>query len=227
MAQPRLPDFPERTMQTCLSVEECHKVQAVICDLFDVLFLAGDPTRHREYETRLGLPERGLRQAMVRSPSFVQALRGQITEEQLWRDVAQSIGDDPTQWSMIADTFYSAVRVNEVLADFLRSLRPHYRTAILSNAPDGIRAWIQRFHLDQAVDEIIISAEVQVSKPYPDIFQLAAHRLGVQPQEAIFIDDEPRFIAGAQAVGMTGVLFTDTAQAIAQVQAYLDQHTAS
>jgi putative hydrolase of the HAD superfamily len=83
------------------------------------------------------------------------------------------------------------------------------------------------FQLDQAVDEVIISAEVQVSKPYPDIFQLAANRLGVLPHEAIFIDDEPRFIAGAQAVGMTGVLFTNTAQAIAQVQAYLDQHTAS
>jgi HAD superfamily hydrolase (TIGR01509 family) len=202
-------------------------VQAVICDLFDVLFLAGDPTRHQEYETRLGLPEHGLRQAMKRSPIFVQALRGQVTEEQLWRDVAQNIGDDPAQWSLIADTFYSAVRLNKELADFLRSLRPHYRTAILSNAPDGIRTWIQRFQLDQAVDEVIISAEVHVSKPYPDIFKIAANRLGVQPQEAIFIDDEPRFIEGAQAVGMTGVLFTDdTAQAIAQVQAYLDQHTA-
>src|SRR5689334_9522047 len=74
------------------------------------------------------------------------------------------------------------------------------------------------------VDEVIISAEVQSSKPHPDIFQLAANRLGIQPQEAIFIDDEPRFISGAQAVGMIGILFTDTAQTIAQVQAYLDQH---
>jgi HAD superfamily hydrolase (TIGR01509 family) len=199
-------------------------IHAVICDLFDVLFLAGDHTRHREYEQRLGLPEHGLRQAMLRPPSFPQALRGQITEEQLWRDVAQSIGDDPTQWSLIADTFYSSVRVNEALADFLRSLRPRYRTAILSNAPDGMRAQIQRFHLDQVVEEVIISAEVQLSKPNPDIFQLAASRLGVQPQEAIFIDDEPTFIAGAQSVGMIGVLFTDTAQTIAQVQTYLNQH---
>ena len=42
-------------------------MQAIICDLFDVLFLPGDPTRHREYETRLGLPEHGLRQAMLHS----------------------------------------------------------------------------------------------------------------------------------------------------------------
>ena len=201
-------------------------MRAVICDLFDVLFLAGDPTRHREYETRLGLPERGLRQTMLRSPIFGQALRGQVTEEMLWRDVAQNIGDDPTQWSLIADTFYSAVRVNDALADFLRSLRPHYRTAILSNAPDGIRAWIERCQLDQAVDEVIISAEVQVIKPYLDIFQLAANRLGVLPQEAIFIDDEPRFIAGAQSVGMVGVLFTETAPTIAQIQTYLDQTAA-
>jgi len=199
-------------------------VQAVICDLFDVLFLPGDPTRHREYETRLGLPERGLRQAMLRSPIFVQALRGQVSEEQLWRDVAQNIGDDPAQWAQIADTFYSAIRLNKELADFLRSLRPRYRTAILSNAPDGICAWIQRFQLDQAVDEVVISAEVRVSKPYPDIFQIAANRLGVQPEQTIFIDDEPRFIEGAQAVGMTGVLFIDTPQAIAQVRTCLASH---
>lgn len=200
-------------------------MRAVICDLFDVLFLAGDHTRHREYEQRLGLPEHGLRRAMLRSPSNLPALQGQITEEQLWRDVAQAIGEKPAQWLLIANTFYSSLRLNEVLADFLRSLRPRYRTAILSNAPDGVRVQVQRFHLDQVVDEVIISAEVQIIKPHPEIFQLAASRLNVQPQEAIFIDDEPSFIAGAQAAGMTGVLFTDTTQTIAQVQAYLDQHS--
>jgi HAD superfamily hydrolase (TIGR01509 family) len=76
----------------------------------------------------------------------------------------------------------------------------------------------QQFHLNSEVDTIIISSEEGVMKPQPEIYRIAASRLGVQPQEAIFVDDELRFVAAAQSLGMHGIQFKNTEQAIAEIR---------
>lgn len=197
-------------------------IRAIICDLFDVLFFAKNLAARRSLEKRLGLPENGLTQAMLYTPQFREAIWGRISGEELWRAVAVDIGLDAQQWSMVADTFYSAIELNTDLLAFLRELRPRYKTAILSNAPPDVRVLVtQRFHLEREVDEVIISAEVGATKPHLEIYQFAAQRLGVQVQEALFIDDELRFVEAARALGMQGVQFKDTEQAIAEIRACL------
>ena len=201
-------------------------IQAVIFDLFDVLLCVGDITVRSAYETGIGLPENGLQQAMFRSPQFIEAIAGRVSETELWQDVAYSIGVDPQEWPMLAATFYSAIKLNTELVAFLRTLRPLYKTAILSNAPTTVRTLLtQEFHLDREVDTVIISSEEGVMKPQPEIFVIAASRLGIQPQEAIFVDDELRFIEAAQSLGMVGIQFKDTRQAIAAIQIYLEYNT--
>ncbi len=197
-------------------------IRAIICDLFDVLFFAKNLAARRSLEKRLGLPENGLTQAMLYTPQFREAIWGRISGEELWRAVAVDIGLDAQQWSMVADTFYSAIELNTDLLAFLRELRPRYKTAILSNAPPDVRVLVtQRFHLEREVDEVIISAEVGATKPNLEIYQFAAQRLSVQVQEALFIDDELRFVEAARALGMQGVQFKDTEQAIAEIRACL------
>jgi epoxide hydrolase-like predicted phosphatase len=197
-------------------------IKAVIFDLFDVLFLAEDFTQRRTYEQRMGLMEHGLLHAMLHSPQFREAVTGHIPASALWQDVALSIGDDPQNWQNIANIFFSANRVNMELVAFIRTLRPYYKTAILSNAPYDIRTLVtQRFHLDNEVDTLIISAEEGMRKPQPEIFHLVADRLHISPQETLFIDDESRFIESAQAVGMIGIQFKNNQQAITEIQKHL------
>ena len=59
----------------------------------------------------------------------------------------------------------------------------------------------------------------------PESFGIAASRIGVQPQEVIFVDDELRFIEAAQSFGVIGIQFKDTKQAIAEIQIYLEHST--
>jgi HAD superfamily hydrolase (TIGR01509 family) len=194
-------------------------IHAVISDLFDVLLIGGDTTRCREYEQRVDLPEGGLLQMMLRSPYFREAVAGRATGEELWRDVARSIGEPAENWPMLVDLHQSIFILNTDLLAFFRSLRPHYKTAILSNASSEVRAWImEAFHLERDVDLIIISAEEGSHKPQPEIFRVALDRLGVQPEEALFIDDEVRYIASAQALGMRAVQFRDSTQAIGEIR---------
>jgi putative hydrolase of the HAD superfamily len=201
-------------------------IQAVIFDLFDVLLCVGDISVRSTYETGIGLPENGLEQAMFRSPKFREAIAGRVSETELWRGVANSIGVDPEEWSKLAATYYSAIKLNTELVGFLRTLRPLYKTVILSNAPSTVRTLLMHeFHLDREVDMVIISSEEGLMKPQPEIFVRAASRLGIQPQEAIFVDDELRFIEAAQSLGMVGIQFKDTRQAITGIQFYLHHST--
>jgi 2-haloacid dehalogenase len=57
--------------------------------------------------------------------------------------------------------------------------------------------------------DVIVSGDEKLSKPDRAIYQLALERFGLGPDEAVFIDDMPANIAGAEAVGIRGIRFTE------------------
>lgn len=67
-------------------------------------------------------------------------------------------------------------------------------------------------------DEAVISGEVGMHKPQPEIYLLACERLGVEPGEAIFVDDLRENCVGAEAVGMTAILHRSTPDTVAEIE---------
>jgi putative hydrolase of the HAD superfamily len=97
------------------------------------------------------------------------------------------------------------------------------RTAILSNSFVGAREKEhEAYGFTDLVDDIVYSHEVGLSKPDAAVYALTCDRLGVAPDEVVFVDDVAVNVAAARALGMAGVLFTDTASTIAAVRARLD-----
>jgi glucose-1-phosphatase len=112
--------------------------------------------------------------------------------------------------------------LNVELTEWFAGLRPRYRTGIVSNSFVGAREKEQeRYGFEDLTDTVVYSHEVGVRKPDPAIYRLALDRLGVQPAEAVFLDDKELAVDGARAVGMAAVLFRDNAQAIAEIEALL------
>jgi putative hydrolase of the HAD superfamily len=70
-------------------------------------------------------------------------------------------------------------------------------------------------------DVAVISGEVGLHKPQPEIYLLACERLGVEPGEAVFVDDLRENCAGAEAVGMTALLHRDPAETVAKLEQLL------
>ena len=70
-------------------------------------------------------------------------------------------------------------------------------------------------------DATVISGDVGMHKPQPEIYLLACERLGVEPVESVFVDDLRENVEGAEAVGMTGVLHRDSAATIARLEELL------
>ena len=57
--------------------------------------------------------------------------------------------------------------------------------------------------------DIVVSGDEKLVKPDAAIYRLALDRFGLKPDEAVFIDDREDNIAGAEAVGIPGLLFID------------------
>jgi HAD superfamily hydrolase (TIGR01509 family) len=52
----------------------------------------------------------------------------------------------------------------------------------------------------------VISGDVGLHKPQPEIFRLGCERVGLEPKACVFVDDLRENCEGAKAVGMTAVL---------------------
>lgn len=112
---------------------------------------------------------------------------------------------------------------NDLLFDYISTeLKPKYKLGILSNIamPD----WFNEHFTEQELslfDDILLSSEVGMVKPEPEIFRLSAKRLGFQPSECVLIDDREPNITAAEAVGMKGIFYRDFPQMKAELKKIL------
>lgn len=146
---------------------------------------------------------------------------GTLSQEEWQTGLRQFIGLTPMQLAAFVDDFWTIYLgdPNPTLIAYFSALRPRYRTAILSNSFDGAREREQkRYHFADLVDVIIYSHKVGLAKPDPRIYGLTSHRLGVQPQEIVFLDDAERNVAAAADYGFHAILYKDNAQAIAEIE---------
>ena len=70
-------------------------------------------------------------------------------------------------------------------------------------------------------DTMVISGEVGLHKPEPEIFRLGAERLGVEPSACVFVDDLRENCEGAEAVGMTAILHRGAEQTLPELERLL------
>lgn len=97
----------------------------------------------------------------------------------------------------------------EVVA-LIAELKRHYKIGLLSNsAASFLRQLLKAHDIEKYFDEIVASSEVGYAKPQPEIFQIMMSKLGLRPQEIVFIDDNKKHVDAAAALGIKALLYTD------------------
>ncbi len=196
--------------------------RAVFFDFGGVLLRQDNDAARRTWADRLHLDLVDLENRIFESEVAWQAMRGEISAERFWAAVAADLGLSAGQIERFQKEFFAGDVLNEELLAFARSLRPHYELAILSNAwSDAREIFTELLGLDEVFDTLIISAEVGLAKPDPRIYRLAVERLGVEPREAVFLDDQKRNVVAAREIGLRAVHFQNNRQAITEVEGYL------
>jgi epoxide hydrolase-like predicted phosphatase len=198
------------------------RVRAVVVDIGGVLERTPPTGWVEQWEGRLGLPAGGL--ATVVSPIWRPGRTGEATLIEIERRTAAvlGLGEDEARalWEDVWAEYVGTL--NGEFAQYLADLRPRYKTAILSNSFVGAR---EREHdpygFEDLVDLVLYSHEEGLEKPDPRFYELVCERLGVRPDEALFVDDVDANVIGARRVGMKAVLFVSNDQAIREIETYL------
>ncbi len=142
--------------------------------------------------------------------------RGAISDEDFERDFGAMLGVEPAG---LIERLFAGLGPDEAMIAAVEAVRATgIDTGLISNSwGTGIyeRAPMAIF------DATVISGDVGLHKPEPEIYRLGAERIGVPPERCIFVDDLRENIEGAEAVGMAGVLHRETADTIAELEELL------
>ncbi len=161
----------------------------------------------RQFCVREGLEPGTVKRLFRDEPEAVALLRqlerGEVGEEAFSERFAPMLGVAKPRG--LVDRLFAGTRADEAMVDAVRRARAGgVRTGLISNSWGAGR--YDRDVFPELFDGVVISGDVGLHKPEPEIFRLGAERIGLPPEECVFVDDLKENCAGAEAVGMTAVL---------------------
>jgi putative hydrolase of the HAD superfamily len=137
-----------------------------------------------------------------------------LTSRAAWREsiaaaLAERVGD-LAQAERIVEEWdgYRGEVVPDVLS-FVADVRAAgIPVALCTNATDDIRTDLALFEIADAFDAVVSSAELGRAKPHPEFYAAACGAVKKPAGECLFVDDQPRNVAGARAAGLLAFRFT-------------------
>ncbi len=150
-----------------------------------------------------------------------QADYGYISGEEYLQQLAELIGRP-------RDELFALFRTRHVrnvpLVEYLQTLGSKHRVGLLSNVSSGTMEQLITIEEQKRwFDQVVLSSDVHLTKPDPNIFLLTAERLGLLPEECVMIDDRAENCEGARRAGMQTIWFTSNNQTIAELERLLAQ----
>ncbi|GAA2055938.1 hypothetical protein GCM10009839_76080 [Catenulispora yoronensis] len=153
---------------------------------------------------------------------------GAITLEQVHQQAAAALGVSVDRFEAYMDDAWIEYvgSYNAEVAEYWSARRAEgYVTAIISNSFVGAREREEAAHrFSELTDILVYSHEVGLQKPDPAIYELCLERLGMRPEETVFVDDHEPNCEAARALGMAVVHFRDTEQALRELDEILREN---
>ncbi|SEF85912.1 putative hydrolase of the HAD superfamily [Thermomonospora echinospora] len=151
-----------------------------------------------------------------------------VTEREWLRQIGDILvaehglqGEYPTT---LADDWFDGRETNHAWVEVLRGLRARgLFVGMLSNmVPTWDAHWRRMVDAGELFDDVVLSFEVGHRKPQRGMYDLAAKRAGVRPEECLLVDDTARNVEGARAASWQAVHFIDAESAGAELARLLD-----
>ena len=198
--------------------------KAIIFDFGRVISAQKPESLFRTYEKELGLEPGTINPIMFNSEAWHDALVGRKTDEEFWYAIGPELGlNSPDEIDAFRRRYRADEAVNEEVLDLIHRLHGHYRLAVLSNSPAGLAQWLVEWQMLDLFEIVFCSGDEGVAKPDPKSFELTLERLGVPPQDAVFIDDTLENVKAARHLGLHAILFTTAEHLYAELRDLLGE----
>jgi len=199
-------------------------IKAVLFDAGGVLHYTNEGAQYNDLTKTLGLTDEQM--AIFYREIVPLHGKGLLTEEQVWQQMSARFGIrhvEPSEhlltraWEPLVEKIPGMYELIDELKD--RGLQTVLVTNITPPYADVLRA---KGHYDP-FDITVLSYEVGSWKPEDAIFLKALELAGVQPEEAVMVDDLAWNIEAVNRLGVHGILFKDPEQLRAELEPLLNQ----
>jgi len=113
----------------------------------------------------------------------------------------------------IFDEANAAMYLRPEMVDYILQLKKKYKIALLSNFTSGLEKFLQDvFNIYHLFDLIVSSYNIKIKKPDPKIYEYTLEKLGLKPEETVFIDDLEENTIAATALGIQSIIFKNSEQ---------------
>ena len=195
-----------------MSRTEDLKIKAVIFDLGNVLLNYNAHKAANRFAHACKVPKTRLWDHFFTSQVEKAYTRGKITCREFYRHAKLCL-KVPVDFQKFKFYWNDIFWENKGMDALLARLKKKYPLYLISNTNkmhfDHIRA---EFKILRHFKKTFPSHEVGHRKPEPQIYKKVLKRIKLRPEETVFIDDIPKFVEGAQAVGMHAIRFRNKRQ---------------
>jgi putative hydrolase of the HAD superfamily len=196
-------------------------IRAVIFDFGRVISVQKPESLFRGYEQQLKLAPGTINTIMFESTAWQEALLGRKTAAEFWRAIGPQLGlQSIQQIEAFRQRYYADEKINSQVVDLIGTLFGRVKLAVCSNSPPNLAKWLADWEIDHFFDVVFCSGDEGMVKPDPAAYRTTVARLGVEPCEAVFVDDAWENVAAAAELGLRAIHFTDGAalhQALATI----------
>ena len=171
-----------------------------------------------------GIDPDEVRRLFRHEPAALRLVRGletgAVTEAEFDERFGALLGVGHERRRGLVERMFDHVEADDEMVEAVRRARAQgIRTGLISNSMGTDR--YDRSTFPELFDGVVISGDEGVHKPQPAIFHLGADRVGLPPDQCVFVDDLRENCEGAAAVGMTPVLHRGAAYTLPRLEELL------
>jgi len=144
---------------------------------------------------------------------------GGLTSEEFLMKVINYFGKE-VEIDSLREIYYDCYDRDDEMHETVKNLRDKFEVALLSNFGDSFDKFEEKWRTHETIkpENMFVSVKLGMRKPHRDIYEHALSKLGLEPHEAVFIDDRLENIEAAKDLGMHGIHFSNRDQFLVELQ---------
>ena len=208
-----------------LTIDHCSwyslgMIKAAILDLGQVVIACKTEKIPLHWARSCGGDPALIRDILEADTEFHRLERGEMTMDDYYRHIMGLVGREMSFDDFLAgwNCFYDGLMPKAL--EMLTGLREQGRLIALTNTNAGHAGVWKKLFADtlEIFERVFCSHEIAARKPEASSYQIALDYLGLENENVVFVDDRTDNVAAAQAMGMKGVIATDTASTMEKLR---------
>ena len=186
-------------------------IKAIIFDIGGVVINDDFLSYAERFAQKAGMTKEQIYHSVIGSPEWRLYFKGKISGEEVWNAI-KSKYLPPKIAEDIKKTWKDILVPIPATIELIKRLKPAYKICFISNVDKDCALYVRKKYPEifRLFDSEVVSYEAGMAKPEKEIYRYALKKFRLEPEECIYIDNQPENIPPARELGIKAIKFQGT-----------------